>query len=1117
MSFIRIAALLVLVVVPQLSGCQGCNTRGLRRFGSTCGTDSECSGGVCFRGRCTKSCKADGDCAGGICIEQICQTPDDDYDGDGLSNGDELAIGTKPNEADSDGDGISDKAEVGSVKAPKDSNGDGTIDAIQSNTADEDGDCMVDAKDIAPNDKTKAGLPSAAKLCDTGVCADHLGDVQVICDKKAPTYQGVVLGCVGCQCSLDPAKVADWQPSESLCDSKDNDCDGLTDEDLLFDGKTIGQACAGIYGICAELGSDGSVAKGVVECGTDLQVTCSVHGNGSQSVAKTERCNYVDDDCDAKTDEDFLWTPAQGGPAQVVGTPCSQCGATLHTCPDGSPADPSVVACSGDGQAAVCSGLPYGSGFSEVDAGQPQPRLHWTAGLFHSLDTLVVYGGAVPTTQGEAAAADLWALPLAGEKAGHWTRLRDQAPGAVNGGALVYDADAKRMLLLGGSVDNKPNAGVWSLSDKHVWSAATDVPALPAGAQGAVTRAVFVGTGGSRKLVVFAAGKGVWWLPMSTTGAASWTSITLPAAPAGFAPLSGAPACVVPGGGAQPFALLVSAAKVGASSAVYQLRATATSVVTALVATTGAAPTRQGVACLLDSAGVLHVFGGHEATGPSKSGGSKLTFGGATATATTGAWSTDTSPVVTLQRSGAWAERLHSADIPVIIGGYERAGGGSEPWHRLASHRPLGTSASTTGLVDLAAPTPRPRVGAVHGHAAGIGLCVAGGLTFDLPDEGASKARVVPVTDAWCADDKGTWKRIAKDLPPMAFAAGGVDPGSSRLVIAGGLALNASSEAVDAWRIWRASLSYHKNNTTVPRPKVTDKVRLLDLKTGALTEHPVAGPKLGLASSVIDRTRRRLLIYGGVDDAKPLDGLWALDLDTMSWTDLAKTYPSGVDRPLAGYGQIITYLPAIDALLLAGGVSYDQAGGEAGTWQITYQTLNGSKQVVPGNPCYGADKTVLWSVPTLTTAQFKPLAVPTYADVQPGQPPKQPLLQLHFGQPAGAPVLFDTAGSTGFVALQLAPRFASKDDKGDPCPGLPSAKWTDTSVQLRLTIGSCNGQPQVFLEPGELSPMPTSMAWAAGAYDDGHRRSWVWSGLDADERLGTGLWAVEQTCASPAP
>ena len=60
-----------------------------------------------------------------------------DADGDGLTNGDELDLGTDLTSADTDGDGVDDAEEVGDPSSPNDTDGDGTIDALDE---DDDGD-----------------------------------------------------------------------------------------------------------------------------------------------------------------------------------------------------------------------------------------------------------------------------------------------------------------------------------------------------------------------------------------------------------------------------------------------------------------------------------------------------------------------------------------------------------------------------------------------------------------------------------------------------------------------------------------------------------------------------------------------------------------------------------------------------------------------------------------------------------------------------------------------------------------------------------------------------------------------------------------------------------------
>ncbi len=141
------------------------------------------------------------------------------------------------------------------------------------------------------------------------------------------------LGVVECSPSGQPQCSSNGGGSSSLakpevCNGLDDDCDGVTDNGLAWQGIPLGGACA-TTGICG---------AGTVLCGSDAQAACSSAPGNSGSKAQAEICNGLDDNCNGSTDEGFEFGGvALGGACPAVGV----CG-------------PGTVVCGPSG-AATCS------------------------------------------------------------------------------------------------------------------------------------------------------------------------------------------------------------------------------------------------------------------------------------------------------------------------------------------------------------------------------------------------------------------------------------------------------------------------------------------------------------------------------------------------------------------------------------------------------------------------------------------------------------------------------------------------------------------------------------------------------------------------------------------
>jgi hypothetical protein len=268
-----------------------------------------------------------------------------DNDGDGLTNGEEEALGTDPNDPDTDGDGANDGVEAGNPSNPTDTDNDGIPDVFEA--GDTDGDGMPDAADA---DSDNDGIADADE-----VGADPLNPVDSDND-GTPDHHDLDSDGDGTPDSLeagsDPANPVD-SDNDGTPDYLDADSDNDTLPDSLesnasgsdSDGDGIDDAFD-----VDEIGGGDLDADGVA----DSAMPPDTDGDG------------LADHVDVDSDDDGILDSYEGTPALLTDTDG-----------DGIP-DTRDLDSDDDGLSDVIeAGLVDANGDSMMDAGQtrtPNPR-----------------------------------------------------------------------------------------------------------------------------------------------------------------------------------------------------------------------------------------------------------------------------------------------------------------------------------------------------------------------------------------------------------------------------------------------------------------------------------------------------------------------------------------------------------------------------------------------------------------------------------------------------------------------------------------------------------------------------------------------------------------------
>ncbi len=189
--------------------------------------------------------------------------------------------------------------------------------------------CNGDKSGIECNAPSASGT---SEVCD-GIDNDCTGGVDngltgALCANQTGVCAGTRQSCGGtagwlvCGPTQYAANVnGTYEQNETLCDGKDNDCDGSSDENVA----SYAPLCPLQAGVCKDARQICGGASG--------WLACTAGSYGGNYAADENSCDYLDNDCDGTVDEGYL-----NGGKYTLNTACGDCStncAVIYNKPNG--------------------------------------------------------------------------------------------------------------------------------------------------------------------------------------------------------------------------------------------------------------------------------------------------------------------------------------------------------------------------------------------------------------------------------------------------------------------------------------------------------------------------------------------------------------------------------------------------------------------------------------------------------------------------------------------------------------------------------------------------------------------------------------------------------------